>query len=101
MAGFVVGVVERESVIDGASILEGDAVVGIPSSGLHTNGFGLVHQVFKTDEDPSALYRRYPEMDHSLGEELLIPHRCYYPPPGARAAPREGHGAYHGRWAGG
>ena len=79
LAGFVVGVVERESVIDGASILEGDAVVGIPSSGLHTNGFGLVHQVFKTDEDPSALYRRYPEMDHSLGEELLIPHRCYYP----------------------
>lgn len=79
LAGFVVGAVERDSMIDGSTISQGDLLVGIPSSGLHTNGFRLVHQVFKTEEDPGVLYRRYEELNHSLGEELLIPHRCYYP----------------------
>ena len=79
LAGFVVGVVERGSLIDGSSVKEGDALLGIPSSGVHTNGLSLVHRVFKTDEDPQVLYRRYDELNHALGEELLISHRCYYP----------------------
>ena len=79
LAGFVVGAVERDSMIDGSTIVVGDALLGIPSSGIHTNGMSLVHQVLKTGEDPSVLYRRYDELSHTLGEELLIPHRCYHP----------------------
>ncbi len=79
LAGFAVGVVEREKVVDGSGIQPGDALVGIPSTGVHTNGFSLVHKVFRTEEDPMALYRRYDELEHTLGEELLIPHRAYYP----------------------
>ena len=79
LAGFVVGVVELESLIDGSTIQEGDILLGIPSSGAHTNGFALVRRVFKTEEDPTVLHRRYDELNHTLGEELLTPHRCYYP----------------------
>ena len=79
LAGFVVGVVERESLIDGSTIAEGDVLVGIPSSGVHTNGFRLVHHVFKTEEEPGVLHHRYDDLNHSLAEELLIPHRCYHP----------------------
>jgi phosphoribosylformylglycinamidine cyclo-ligase len=53
--------------------------LGIRSSGLHTNGFSLVRKVFGTDEDPSALFRRYEGLKHQLGEELLLYHRSYYP----------------------
>ena len=79
LAGFVVGAVERESLIDGSAIKEGDALIGIPSSGVHTNGFSLVRHVFKIEEAPAVLYRRYQELNHTLGEALLVPHRCYYP----------------------
>lgn len=88
LAGFVVGVVEKDSIIDGASIKEGDVLVGIPSSGLHTNGFSLVRKVFGVglaeDEEGRArerelLDRQYPELGRTLGEELLQPHRCYWP----------------------
>lgn len=79
LAGFVVGAVEREALLDGNAIQPGDSLVGFPSSGVHTNGFSLVRKVFNVDENPSVLYRRYEELHHLLGEELLIRHRCYYP----------------------
>ncbi|MSQ06497.1 MAG: phosphoribosylformylglycinamidine cyclo-ligase [Dehalococcoidia bacterium] len=79
LAGFVVGAVERERVIDGSGITPGDILLGIPSSGLHTNGFSLVRKVFDSDAQPSVLFRQYPELGHGLGEELLVRHRCYYP----------------------
>ena len=80
LVGFLVGAVEREALIDGPStVREGDALLGIPSGGLHTNGFSLVRHIFGTDEDPTALYHRYDDLGHTLGEELLIPHRAYYP----------------------
>ena len=79
MAGFVVGVVERDKLLDGSDIKPGDSLIGVPSSGVHTNGFSLVRRVFKIDENPSVLFRRYDELRHQLGEELLIRHRCYYP----------------------
>ncbi len=79
LAGFIVGVVEPARLINGESIKAGDYLLGIPSSGLHTNGFSLVRRVFKIDENPSVLFRHYDELQHLLGEELLIRHRCYYP----------------------
>jgi phosphoribosylformylglycinamidine cyclo-ligase len=79
LAGFVVGAVELDRVMDGSRIAPGDVLLGIPSSGLHTNGFSLVRRVFDTDANPSVLFRQYDELQHSLGEELLVRHRCYYP----------------------
>ncbi len=77
LVGFIVGVVERAGIIDGKGIKKGDAIIGLLSSGLHTNGYSLVRQVFNIDEDPSRLNRFYAELGKELGEELLTPHRCY------------------------
>lgn len=79
LAGFVVGIVERERLLEPGKVKEGDRLLGIPSSGLHTNGFSLVRKVFNTDEDPAALFRRFDGLNHQLGEELLLYHRSYYP----------------------
>lgn len=73
LAGFVVGVVARRDVIDGSGVRAGDALLGLPSSGLHTNGYSLVRRVLRRDEwDRTA-----PGLERSLGEELLVPHRSY------------------------
>ncbi|MSQ12751.1 MAG: phosphoribosylformylglycinamidine cyclo-ligase [Dehalococcoidia bacterium] len=79
LVGFVVGAVERDEMIDGGHIAAGDVLVGLPSSGLHTNGYSLVRRLFNTDADPSALRRVYPELGKTLGEVLLTPHLCYEP----------------------
>ena len=79
LAGFVVGVAEKDSLLDSDAIIPGDYLVGIPSSGLHTNGFSLVRRVFNSDDDPSVLYRHFSDLNHQLGEELMTRHRCYYP----------------------
>ena len=79
LAGFVVGVVERDHLLEPGRVREGDCLLGIPSSGLHTNGYSLVRRVFNTDEDPAALFHRFDGLSHKLGEELLQYHRSYYP----------------------
>ena len=79
LVGFIVGVVERNNIIDGSSIVPDDVILGLPSSGLHTNGYSLVRKVFGIDANPSCLNEFYPELGKSLGEELLQVHRCYYP----------------------
>jgi len=79
LVGFVVGAAESDQLIDGKTMEPGDYLVGIPSSGVHTNGFSLVRHVFDIDQNPSVLFRHYDELQHQLGEELLIRHRCYYP----------------------
>lgn len=79
VVGFIVGAVEEEGVIDGSKIVPGDIVVALSSSGLHTNGYSLVRRIFGIDDDPKVLGRKVPELGHTLGEELLIVHRCYYP----------------------
>ena len=83
IVGFVVGAVERDEIIDGSSIKAGDALIGLPSNGLHTNGFSLVRRVFGVGlgEDPAAerarLDREELELGRTLGEELLRTHRSY------------------------
>ena len=78
LVGFIVGVVEKRNIIDGSSIKAGDPIIGLPSSGLHTNGYSLVRKIFQIDENPSCLNQFFPELNSTLGEELLEPHRCYY-----------------------
>ncbi len=76
LAGFVIGVVEKDRAIAGRDIREGDVVLGLPSSGLHTNGFTLARKIF--GDTPEALNKVYPELGRPVGEVLLTPHRCYY-----------------------
>jgi len=78
LVGFIVGVVEKARVISGENIVKGDIVVGLASSGLHTNGYSLVRKVFGIDRDAISLKMIYPELGRTLGEALLQPHRCYY-----------------------
>jgi phosphoribosylformylglycinamidine cyclo-ligase len=78
LAGFIVGVVEKKNILNGKSIVAGDVILGLPSSGLHTNGYSLVRQIFKIEKSPSVLNKSYPGLKKTLGEELLEPHRCYY-----------------------
>ncbi len=79
LVGFIVGVVEKKNMLDSSSIAPDDVILGLSSSGLHTNGYSLARKVFGIDADPSCLNRFYPELGKSLGEELLQVHRCYYP----------------------
>jgi len=76
LVGFIIGVVEKEKIIMGKTVAAGDAIIGLPSSGLHTNGYSLARKIF--GETKSALDTYYPELGRTLGEELLEPHRCYY-----------------------
>ncbi len=76
LVGFIIGAVEKEKLITGKTIGAGDAIIGLPSSGLHTNGYSLVRKLF--GETSSVLHTYYPELGRSLGDELLEPHRCYY-----------------------
>jgi phosphoribosylformylglycinamidine cyclo-ligase len=79
LVGFIVGVVEKKSMIDNSSIVPDDIILGLPSSGLHTNGYSLARKTFGIDANPLCLKKFYPELGKSLGEELLQIHRCYYP----------------------
>jgi phosphoribosylformylglycinamidine cyclo-ligase len=78
LVGFIIGVVEKDKLIMGKAIKAGDVILGLPSSGLHTNGYSLVRRVF--GETASALNKHYPELGQKLGEVLLTPHRCYLNP---------------------
>ncbi len=76
LAGFIVGIVERSRVIDGSSLVPGDVLIGIPSSGLHTNGYSLARGIaFETlglTFDSHVI-----ELGTSIGEALMAPHRSY------------------------
>ena len=73
LVGTVVGMVERERIITGEKMAVGDVVIGLPSSGLHTNGFSLARKVFEGFD----LGAPAPGLGRPLGEALLEPHRCY------------------------
>jgi phosphoribosylformylglycinamidine cyclo-ligase len=78
LAGCMVGWVRRRDVLDGSRIRPGDTIFGLPSAGLHTNGFSLARKVL-IEKDGIPLTRYLPELGRRLGEELLQPHRCYWP----------------------
>ena len=75
LAGFAVGVVERKDLITGEDIKPGDTLIGIASTGVHSNGFSLVRKVF--DMTKEALDTYYDELGTTLGEALLAPTRIY------------------------
>jgi len=76
LAGFIVGVVEKDKIITGKKITAGDVILGLPSNGLHTNGYTLARKVF--GDSRAALQKKYPELGRTIGEALLEPHTCYY-----------------------
>jgi phosphoribosylformylglycinamidine cyclo-ligase len=76
LVGFIVGAVEKDRIISGNTIAVGDTIIGLASSGLHTNGYSLARRVI--GDTAAALNRHYPELGKSAGEALLEPHRCYY-----------------------
>jgi phosphoribosylformylglycinamidine cyclo-ligase len=82
LAGFAVGVVERDKIIEGSGIKAGDRIIGLASQGLHSNGYSLVRKVFDLDEVGGAdrLKRRVEGPGRTLGEELLEPTRIYVKP---------------------
>ena len=77
VAGFSVGIVDRKKMIDGTQMKAGDAIVGIRSSGVHSNGFSLVRKVFEKEMDREGLDTYYDELGKTLGETLLAPTRIY------------------------
>jgi phosphoribosylformylglycinamidine cyclo-ligase len=78
VAGFIVGAVPRERLIDGSRIASGDVLIGLPSSGLHTNGYSLARRIAF---DVAGLHvdSHVAELGTSIGEALLAPHRSYLP----------------------
>lgn len=75
LAGFAVGIVDRDKIIDGSQIKSGDKLIGIASSGVHSNGFSLVRKIFQME--PEALNTYYDELNDVLGAVLLTPTKIY------------------------
>lgn len=85
LVGFIVGAAERDAIIDGSKIAEGDVLLALPSTGLHTNGYSLVRRVFgigvggNVEDDRRKLEAKYDELDRrTLGDALLAVHRAYW-----------------------
>ena len=78
IAGFIVGVVEKARLITGATIKSGDVLIGVPSTGLHTNGYSLARRI-AFDHLQLKVDSFVPELNRSIGEALLEPHRSYLP----------------------
>lgn len=77
LVGFIVGRVRRDQLLRPDMTRAGDVLIGLPSSGLHTNGYSLVRSIFNSDDNPSALSVKVPDDGRSLGEALLTPHKSY------------------------
>ncbi|MEW9121749.1 MAG: phosphoribosylformylglycinamidine cyclo-ligase [Thermotaleaceae bacterium] len=76
MAGFAVGLADKAKIIDGSSIEAGDVLIGLPSSGIHSNGYSLVRKLFFEEKELSVT-DRIEELDSTLGEALLTPTKIY------------------------
>lgn len=78
VAGFSVGIVDKPKMIDGSKLKAGDVLIGLRSSGVHSNGFSLVRKIFDINEE--TINNTYPELDKPLGETLLTPTKIYVKP---------------------
>lgn len=78
LAGFTVGIGEKDKLVSGENLKAGDALIAVASSGVHSNGFSLVRKVFGVNEKTIAVH--YDELGKTLGEELLTPTRIYVKP---------------------
>jgi phosphoribosylformylglycinamidine cyclo-ligase len=78
VAGFIVGVVDRSRILDGRSIRHGDILIGLPSVGLHTNGYSLARKLF-FEVAGLSVGSHFSKLDQTIGEELLKPHLNYEP----------------------
>ena len=78
LAGFSVGVCDKDKLLDKDNVKEGDIIIGIPSSGVHSNGFSLVRKVFDVNSKNISVY--YDELQKTLGEELITPTKIYVKP---------------------
>ncbi|NLJ98602.1 MAG: phosphoribosylformylglycinamidine cyclo-ligase [Tissierellia bacterium] len=76
LAGFCVGVVDKDRIIDGTKVEEGDTLIGLTSSGIHSNGYSLVRKIV-FEKEKMAVDKFIPELDCTIGEELLKPTRIY------------------------
>ena len=78
LAGFAVGVVDKKKILDNTRMAEGDVVIALASSGIHSNGFSLIRKVFDIDNDPPSLYQAREELGgKSIAETLLTPTKIY------------------------
>ena len=80
LAGFAVGMVDKEKILDSGNVRAGDVLVALASSGVHSNGFSLVRKVFDLGERPARLLVREESLGGTLGEALLTPTRIYVKP---------------------
>ncbi|MCH5320330.1 MAG: phosphoribosylformylglycinamidine cyclo-ligase [Eubacterium sp.] len=78
LAGFTVGIGEKDKLVSGENLKAGNAIIGVASSGVHSNGFSLVRKVFNINEQTIAV--KYDELGKTLGEELITPTRIYVKP---------------------
>ena len=78
LVGFILGVADRSRILDGRNVRPGDLVLGLPSSGLHTNGYSLARKLL-FEVGGFSIDSYVPELKNKLGSELLKVHRCYYP----------------------
>lgn len=78
LAGFTVGIGEKDKLVSGENLKAGDALIAVASSGVHSNGFSLIRKVFNINEQTIA--KKYDELDGTLGEVLLTPTRIYVKP---------------------
>jgi phosphoribosylformylglycinamidine cyclo-ligase len=76
LAGFIVGGVERTRIVDGSTLVPGDVLIGLPSSGLHTNGYSLARRIL-FEVEQLTVESNVEELGTTVGEALLVPHRSY------------------------
>ena len=77
LAGFAVGIVDKKDLITGENLASGDVLIGMASSGVHSNGFSLVRKVFEKEMTSQGLNTYYEELGTTLGEALIAPTKIY------------------------
>lgn len=94
MAGFAVGIVDKDKIIDGSKVSEDDVIIGLPSSGIHSNGYSLVRKIF-FDKENMDVHDYVDELGTTLGEALIEPTRIYVKPAKAVFEKYDVHGVVH------